>query len=532
MTALPATHHATKVRDSLSRNITVDIASRFGYLLTRFLVPPFILAHVTLEAYGLWSAAFIVVSYLGISTMGISNVYVKYVAEFAAKKDYHRANQLLSTGLFVTVPICIAAFAAIVIFWNALAAWLHISLSLRSDAHEVVLSVVAIFLASISLSAFRDMLVATHHTLWVQVIWVITYCIETALIYLLIAGGRGIRGLAEAFVIRTILEIALSIAGAFRLSPWLAISPSLVSRESLHILFTFGSITQIQSLLAVFLNSVERVIAAPLAGLAATGLLEIAKKMPAMAASIPLAFASSLLPAASYLQGGAGSPETIQKLYLKGGRYMHLSSGMMFALMAVIPGPILSVWFGKHYPGAAYLMTIFCIAGQFNLLTGAGSSIFRGIGKVHEEFFFSLPNLAFLGLLLPLSRLLLEQWSTTGIGTAVAASTCLAAVVFLVRANRLIHIPFPVYWKAVLTPGLIPYAVAIPLGIPVHLIVSHVSRLNGALCIAVAGILYASLTLAFVFRFAFQPGEQLWFKAMASKTVARVLGNTRETGTS
>ena len=74
-----------------------------------------------------------------------------------------------------------------------------------------------------------------------------------------------------------------------------------------------------QSLLAVFLNSVERLVAAPLVGLEATGLLDIAKKLPAMASSIPLAFAASLLPAASYLQGGVDCPETVQKMYLKGG---------------------------------------------------------------------------------------------------------------------------------------------------------------------------------------------------------------------
>ena len=94
MTATPLAQHRTTVRDSLSRNVTVDIASRFGYLFTRFLLPPFILAHVSLESYGLWATAFIVVSYLGISTMGISNVYIKYVAEFSAKKELSQGESI------------------------------------------------------------------------------------------------------------------------------------------------------------------------------------------------------------------------------------------------------------------------------------------------------------------------------------------------------------------------------------------------------------------------------------------------------
>ncbi len=45
--------HAATVRDSLSRNVAVDIAARIGYLVSRFFIPPFVLAHVTLGS--LWT---------------------------------------------------------------------------------------------------------------------------------------------------------------------------------------------------------------------------------------------------------------------------------------------------------------------------------------------------------------------------------------------------------------------------------------------------------------------------------------------
>ena len=45
-------NHAGTVRDRLSRNVTVDVAARLGYLISRFFIPPFVLAHVSLAAYG------------------------------------------------------------------------------------------------------------------------------------------------------------------------------------------------------------------------------------------------------------------------------------------------------------------------------------------------------------------------------------------------------------------------------------------------------------------------------------------------
>ncbi len=104
--------HTEKVRKAISTNVMTTIVARVVYLLTRFFVPPFVLARVSLEAYGLWATAFILVSYIGISTMGLSAVYAKYVAEYSARGEHRRANALLSTGLSVAMspsaPRCLA----------------------------------------------------------------------------------------------------------------------------------------------------------------------------------------------------------------------------------------------------------------------------------------------------------------------------------------------------------------------------------------------------------------------------------------
>src|SRR5271166_5833712 len=97
--AVPTGHTAT-VKKALTRNIGRDAAARVGYLLTRMLIPPFVLTRIGLSAYSIWSAIFIMVSYVGMTTMGVGVVYVKYTAEFTARGETEEANSLLSTGLF------------------------------------------------------------------------------------------------------------------------------------------------------------------------------------------------------------------------------------------------------------------------------------------------------------------------------------------------------------------------------------------------------------------------------------------------
>jgi len=491
-------------------------------------VPPFVLAHIALSTYGLWTTAFVVVSYIGISTMGLSSVYIKYVAEFSAQGEFERANRLLSSGLAVTIPVCLSTFAAMCFIWPSLSHFLHVAPALRGDAREVVLTVVAIFLASIGLSGFRDALVAEQRTAQVQVIWIVSFVLETALIFLLVGMGRGIRGLAEAFLVRTILEIGLAFWLAFRSLPWLRISASLVELQSLKLLFNFGTTAQVLSFLAVALNSIERAVAAPLVGLDAAALLDLAKKLPTMAGSVPMAFATSLVPAASFLQGGlrgqggsdGGAEEseewkqTVHKLYYKGARYMNLLAGISLALPACTSGFILYAWIGKHYQGGALLMTAFCLSTQANLLTGPGTSILRGIGKINEEFYYALPNIAFLAITLPLSRFLLHGWTVVGVGLAVAISTLLAAAIFLVRAHKVLGIPLQKYVAQVLLPGFAPFVVGLPMGTLGLLFFTHLSRWEEVGALTLLASVYMALCLLLIATAVLTEGEKLWFRAM------------------
>jgi O-antigen/teichoic acid export membrane protein len=526
----PASHnedHRKAVRDTLSSGVALGLAARAGYLLTRFLIPPFVLAHIGLEAYGLWATTFILVSYVGISTLGMSNVYIKYIAEYAARREFKRANQLLSTGLTITIPLCAAIYIALHLSWSHVASSLHIAPALQRDAHEVVLTVVGIFLASISLSAFRDALTGMQCMATVQGTWVVAYLLETAVIVVLVAAGRGIRGLSEAFLVRTVFEIATAMYFAFRRMPWLRLSPRLSSREALRTIWSFGGISQVSSLVAIALSSIERALAVPLIGLQAAGLLDIAKKLPGMAAAIPGAFSSSLLPAASFLHSGLkgeAQGAAVKKLYLKGARYMNLAAGFICGPLATLPGPMLAVWLGRAYPGATLLMVVFAISMQTHMMTGPGTSLLKGLGRPKEEFRYCLPNILALLIALPLARLITGAWTSVGIGVAVAASTLIAAVWFIRHANREFGIPAGQYARYVLWPGALPYLAGLLFLWPATVLTAGVSRWRGAVALAFIGFAYSSLLALVIDRFVLDKGERLWFRAIAASKFEQIKG--------
>jgi len=162
-----------------------------------------------------------------------------------------------------------------------------------------------VFLSSIAFNAFGDMLTGTQQIVSTQVFLTISILAEFALIVWLVGAGRGIRGLAEAYLARVAINDGLTWWWAHRTIKWLRLSPRRVHRESLRYVVHFGGLVQLQSMLAIFQVSVDRLAALTLIDVSAAGLLDVAKKWPTALSSIPTAFLPPLLPAASHVDAAS-----------------------------------------------------------------------------------------------------------------------------------------------------------------------------------------------------------------------------------
>jgi len=521
--------HAAIVRAALTRNIGRDAAARFGYLLTRLLIPPFVLARIGLSAYSVWATIFIMISYVGVTTMGVSVVYVKYTAEFTARGETEKANALLSTGLFATAAVCAVLFGILTLELHQVLIWLRVPTQLFAEAQTAIMMVIGIFLCSMVFNVFSMALYGSHKIAEAQGVWVICYLTEMVLIFYLVGAGHGLLGLAEAFLVREALSITLSAFVAFRMLPWLRISPWRVSLDSFRKLTGYGAVVQLSALLSIALNTIERVIAAPLIGLNAVGVMDLSDKWPNMSSMVTDAFAGSLLPAASYLQGGRadkplGDNRAVSQLYLRGARYNHLAASSVCALLAVAAAPCLTVWLGPAYPASAYLMTIFAVQQNFHHMTGPGTSILKGIGRPREEFYYIVPNLLMAVTTIPVSRLVLGHWSASGLGSAVVVATVVSSIFFVAHANRILEVSWRKYLRMVVAPGLLPYLISASLVIPVWKLVEHGTRWQGLAIMAAVGLAYALVLVVAIDRIVLDSDERHWFRSIIRNELSRVLG--------
>ena len=501
------------VSRQFSRNVAATIVARLVNMARGVCLVPFLLAHIGLAAYGMWTTIFILVTYVGVSTLGISNVYIKYVAEFHARREYDKANALLSTGLAVTIPLCGAIFFLLLLEWDRFAPWLRFPAALAGDGKEAVLIVLGVFLSSIALNAFSDMLTGTQQIASTQLFLTISIIVECVLIVWLVIAGRGIRGLAEAYLARTVINDGLTIWWARRQLKWLRLSPRLVRRESLKYVVHFGGVVQFQSMLSTFLMSVERVAALGLINVSAAGLLDVAKKWPVSISSIPTAFFAALLPAAANVDAASDKQKrthNLRGLYLNGSRYANLCTSAFVAAMAFWSVAILHVWLGTQLPMGSLipLFVVFSLAMQFHMLTGPGTSILRGMGRVYDEFTYSVPNLLLLAVTLPAARWFEGRWTPLGIGLAVAMATAGSACVLMGRVLFVLHLPLGRFLRVVIVPALVPYLAAALLAWPTTRMVAAVNRWEGAGVLVAVGAIYVATVLAVLLRWVLTDEEK------------------------
>jgi len=499
----------------LTRNVVSSVGSKVLYLATRFSLPPVILAFITLEEYGLWSLAFILIAYLGMGAFGVSNVYVRYVAQYHALGELDRIGDLLSTGL---VLVSVFATATLIALWFALPGvlgWFAVPADLQSTAFVLLFGTVAVFMLDLSLGAFVYVLAGLQKIVLQNRIWIASFLLETLLVIAFMLMEFGVLGLLYAFALRYALSISLSVWMCFRHLPGLRLSPRRCNREHLRLYINFGGILQISGLLGMFLRSVEKLIAGLFINVQAVGLFDIAQKFPIMATSIPSSINAAYLPAATEMHV-RGQHREFSELYIGGARQINLLTGFMMGFMAAFSAPLITAWLGPdpEFALAPLILACFTLPFQLNVVTGAASNVYRGMGQPVRELLYPICQLLLVAVLVG-SGLVVFGMEIKVIIAGVASAMILSTIFYFAYTNHFLGICQRVFWRQVLLPGLLPYVTGFAfllLFTPWMAAVANY-RLGSLAVVLAGGLTYVIVQVALLWLLQLTPNEKAFLKS-------------------
>jgi len=498
----------------LNQNVVSSIGAKVLYLLTRFSLPPIILSSISLEEYGLWAIAFILVAYLGMGAFGVSNVYVRYVAQYHAAGDIGRIGDLLSTGL---VLVTLFAMVTLIALWFCLPLmlnWFSIPAHLQSTAFILLFGTVAVFMLDLSLGAFVYVLAGLQKIVLQNRIWIGSFLLETLLVVVFMLMGLGVLGLLYAFALRYALSISLSVWMCFRALPGLRISPRCFNRAHLNLYIRFGGILQISGLLGMFLRSVEKLIAGLFINAHAVGLFDIAQKFPVMTTSIPSSINASCLPTMTQMYVQRRQRE-LKRLYLGSARQVSLLTGFFMGYMAAFSVPLVTAWLGPNpdLALAPLILTCFTLPFQLNVVTGAASNVYRATGQPVRELLYPCSQLLLVVLLtgMGFAYFGVEVWV---IVVSVATSMILSALLYCVWSNRFMKISQLLFLRQVLLPGVTPYLTGIVLFVLyTPWMASSVDSRSGSLMVVLAtGATYVTVQFALMWYLQMSDGEKSFLR--------------------
>ncbi len=442
-------------------NASIAMLANVLYLATRLVLPPLVLSHLSLAEYGLWSACFILIMYVGLADVGFSNVYVRFVARYHAQGDTGAINRLLSSGVITLSLVSVGVLCGL---WLALPQVLDLIKVLpeqREMATVLVMGAVAMFLLDLSLGAYCYLLHGLQRIREEKQVAMVGYVLEPALILLFLTSGFGVYSLLAAFVLRYTWSLASFARLAHRFLPGLELRPRHFDKDMLRHFFGFGVAVQASALLGTVLFSIDRLIAGALLGPKGIALFELGAKLPVAAISVPSTISNVAMPAAAR-HAALGDMDAVRALYRQSSRAVGLLAGLPLGFMAVFSAPLCLAWLGPR-EGLEQMPLILALTAAWShlhILTGPGSAVFRAMGRVGNEFVYHGARIVALAAGIGLAIRILGA-NPTALIVGLSGGSALAAVVYLIHNQRRLGLSLRDLLRDILLPGLLAYPLAL-----------------------------------------------------------------------
>ena len=492
MNANPQTATPPDVAD----NASVAMLSKALYLVTRLCVPPLVLAHVSLADYGLWTACFVLIMYIGLSDAGFSNVYVRFSARYYAQGRVDAINRLLSTGVTLLAVTALAVLAALWLMLPTVLEFLKVDTLQREKAGILVMGSAAIFMLDLSLGAYCYLLHGLQRIREEQKVAMVGYLLELILIFAFLTAGFGVYALLLAFALRYLWSMLSFMRLAHRLLPGLQLHPRHFDRSMLRHFYGFGAAVQVSALLATALSSLDRMIAGALLGPKGIALFDLAAKLPVSALTVPSVISNVTL-AAGAKHAAENNPLAVRELYLAATRATGLIAALPLAFIAAFAAPIGSAWLGNRegLEQLPLIMSLAALGAHMHIITGPGSAIFRARGKVANDFVYHGLRLVLL-LAAVGTALLLAPSTTVGLAWGMAVGAAGAAALYLVHNQRQLGLPLRALLQQVLLPSTLAYAIAAMLRLAWDLLLpAAAGRWDTLAALLLCGMVYTAACL-------------------------------------
>jgi len=422
----------TVIRNTLFNNI-----GYFWQLLVSLLLIPFIIHRIGMEQFGIWVLLEVVVIYLSLLDFtGIGGAFVKYIAEYHARKDFEKCSQVVNLGWAYYTVFWIIMALLVSLLRKPILRLFDFPSDLSSTISVVFLGILLISLIRGSFAVFRSVLLGVQRMDITNIIAVLASLVNAAGVILFLSLGFGLKGLVMSGLIVAVFTVILQTIFAYKTLPQLRFRPFSFSRDIFKKTFVYGINIRVASLSELINTHVDKIFLGYFLSTMFVGSYELGAKIARIARSFPEQLLPAILPASSKLHA-LDDKDNLQKLYHRGSKYLSLLTFPLAFFIIANASLIIILWMGNRgFPGfteSVLALQVLSVGYVFMLLVSMGRLIARGIGIPQYEMRSSV---IIVILNITLSIILIIKLGFTGALLGTTLSGIIGSTYFFCAFNR------------------------------------------------------------------------------------------------
>ncbi|MCM8796404.1 MAG: oligosaccharide flippase family protein [Candidatus Omnitrophica bacterium] len=458
------------ISKKIIRNTIYNISGRFFNAIIWVFLTPYVIQRIGADRFGILAIVGGVTGYFGLLDLGIGVSFVKFIAEFYAKRDYEKINEVANSGFFFYLLFTGITIAFLPFVIHPLIKTLAIPNYLYDEAVFAFWGGIIIF----SISSMASIFFAIQNGLQrmdivnkLGILFSVPMVIGTIFF---LEHGYGLRGLVINGVIIFVISSIANIIVAFRILPELKISPRLFREEMFKRLFGFGFKLQIARVSSMVCLNIDKFLIAYFLPIATVTTFQLGSSVVEQVKAVSLLFMSALIPACSEVNAKNGRAELID-VYTKSTKYLALVVIPLFVFAITCARQVMFIWMGAGHERAAWIIQILGIGwGCAVVVGGIRSVMVQTLAKTEIEMKSGLIAIIFN---IPLSVILVVKFGLQGVAFGTSISLIISAIYGNMKLHKELNLSF---WPFIKATILKIFAVSAFVGIVVWYIISASSN--------------------------------------------------------
>jgi O-antigen/teichoic acid export membrane protein len=426
-----------RLKQRFLTNSGLIVAARIVTASLSLVTIPVLISRLGVVGYGTWEALLAFATLTTLFQAATGTALVWRISEAYGKGDAHSIRRAVRLG-------AAASWAVFVVLWPL--AWflrdpvvrlLGVAPDTRQLAAEMFPLVAGIVLLGGLSHTLEAVVNGCQRSGLVNVIQAGAQILNYTVVIVVTVLGGGLWSLAAGQAVGFVSRLAGAWLAARAAFGAVSLVPLVPGRDDWS-MARYSGLAGVGSVAAALRDQTDKVILAALASPAWVAYYGMAARLCSLALEIIGFFYLPIMTAAGALKA-MGDWEAVRSLYARMMAVVSILTGLVVIVVAGLADRLIVLWIGHPIPEVTTLLWLL-IAGAASaaMLTGPGTAICRGVGRVEIETAYLAFNLV-LNVVLTVSLVLLIG----PIGTAVATGLtwALASILFLFVLHRALDLP-------------------------------------------------------------------------------------------